>query len=63
MTGAVVFRNAIFGAGNGSILLDEVTCTGDEQRLVQCPSRDYHNCQHNEDVGVRCIDRRKTWQR
>lgn len=43
------------GEGTGPILRDDVSCVGDEQRLVDCPARETgHNCGHGEDVGVRC---------
>ncbi|XP_033115361.1 neurotrypsin-like [Anneissia japonica] len=36
------------------IWLDDVRCTGEEQRLIACPSTSPHNCTHSEDVGVEC---------
>ena len=52
-TGAIAFFGAHFGEGSGSIFLDEVSCTGSEERLVDCPSDD-HDCEHFEDAGVQC---------
>ena len=54
--GAQPFILATFGQGTGPILLDEVNCDGTETRLVDCLSAsiDEHDCEHNEDVGVRC---------
>ena len=45
-----------FGAGLGPILIDDLTCTGDEEHLIDCPSRPYgeHDCTHNEDAGLYC---------
>ena len=50
-------RSAGFGEGSGSILLDNLMCDGHESSLLECVSSDQiglHNCEHNEDAGVRC---------
>ena len=46
-----------FTDGTGSIWLDNVQCSGDEARLVNCNARPIglHNCVHTEDAGVNCI--------
>ncbi|KAM4034393.1 scavenger receptor cysteine-rich domain-containing protein DMBT1-like [Anomaloglossus baeobatrachus] len=48
--------SAAFGQGQGQIVLDDVQCTGNEQRVWDCPHQPYtvHNCGHNEDAGVVC---------
>ena len=53
------FRNSFFppGAEDQTIALDDVTCTGSESELAECRHQGWGraNCNHNEDVGVRCI--------
>ena len=36
--------------------MDDLSCTGNEQRLLDCraPSIGSHNCGHSDDVGVVC---------
>ena len=55
--GALAFTNANFGEGSGPILLDDVACTGTEQRLEDCPSTGFcsNNCGRSKDAGVRCM--------
>ena len=54
--GAVARTNAFYGAGTGSIFLDNVQCRGNELFLSNCSNNGVgvHNCVHNEDAGVRC---------
>ncbi|CAI8054869.1 Fibrillin-1, partial [Geodia barretti] len=43
--------------GNGSILLDDLMCSGDESSLLECLNDNdigSHDCSHGEDAGVRC---------
>ena len=49
--------DAIFyGLGTGVIVLDNLDCTGNESKLVDCPANDpfLHNCDHSEDAGLIC---------
>ena len=34
--------------------MDDVQCTGSEQRLINCPHNAIDNCGHYEDAGVAC---------
>ncbi|NWR81039.1 DMBT1 protein, partial [Centropus unirufus] len=50
---------ARFGRGMGRIWLDELSCTGSEDALTQCPAHPWgqNNCHHGEDAGVVCSGR------
>ena len=52
----MALSGAYFGAGSGIIWLDEVKCSGTEQRLEHCRHGGWGNedCAHHEDAGVRC---------
>ena len=50
---------ARFGKGSGSIFLDEVQCQGTETDIERCDHDGIgvHNCAHNEDASVICIQK------
>jgi len=52
--------NNRYGAGNGTIWLDDVRCNGTETSIVDCQHNDWgsHDCGHSEDVSVSCITAR-----
>ena len=50
----IAYSSAYFGAGTGTILMDDVSCTGSEYFLTSCPHTSNHNCAHSEDAGVAC---------
>ncbi|RDD43408.1 Deleted in malignant brain tumors 1 protein [Trichoplax sp. H2] len=54
--GASAVQN--YGAGCGTIYLDDVNCTGVEPSLASCQHRGWgiHNCHHSADVGVNCTN-------
>lgn len=56
--GLIFSRRIQYGEGTGPILLSGLSCTGDEDRLVDCP-RDAvtsNGCDHSDDAGVHCTD-------
>ena len=54
--GAIARSEAFYGQGSGDILLDNVGCTGNETRLIDCSNNGIgiHNCRHSEDASVTC---------
>ena len=49
--------SAYYGQGSGPILLDNITCTGNEPTLVNCSHLGVGittNCNHSKDAGVIC---------
>lgn len=55
-TNAQAFSGSNFGQGTGTIVYDDLGCTGSEPDLFKCPHAElgHHNCAHTEDAGVSC---------
>ena len=58
-TGAIPFKSAYyFGRQTGAILIDYVSCTGNEQFLANCTNHGIGitstSCGHDDDAGVQC---------
>ncbi|XP_062610733.1 neurotrypsin-like, partial [Saccostrea cucullata] len=53
---AVAKKDAFFGAGSGTIWMDQVECTGSDVNLFHCSKSKLgkHDCSHGEDAGVIC---------
>lgn len=47
-----------FGPGSGKIWFDNLECGGSESSLTECMANNIgdHDCNHNEDVGVKCTE-------
>jgi len=52
------FIGSRYGADNGTIWLDNIRCDGTERHISECSHGGWsvHNCVHNEDVAVSCVD-------
>ena len=57
ISGAIARSRAYFGQGDGQIQIDNVMCSGTENRLQDCTLLRTHNCAHSEDAGVECISK------
>ena len=49
-------KHAAFGRGDGKIWLDDMKCTGEEERLLDCSASTVEkiDCSHDEDVSIIC---------
>ena len=53
---AIARTGAYYGQGSGAIILDDIDCTGLEDKLTDCRHNGIgvHDCTHYEDAGVVC---------
>ena len=51
---SVAVHSASLGRGSGSIHLDNLGCSEEESSLLDCTYSHTSNCEHNQDVGIRC---------
>ena len=56
ISATTAWGSARFGPGSGPILLNDLSCIGNENSITECGYRSVgaHNCSHSEDVGVVC---------
>ena len=49
-------KGGVYEYGEGSMLLDDLLCQGDEHNLLSCHKnhRGSHTCNNFESAGVRC---------
>ena len=54
--GLIMHDSNMYGAGTGSILMDDLDCNGTEMSLFNCQRNENntHNCYHAKDVGIFC---------
>jgi len=57
-----ILRDKSFGPGRGPIWVDQLGCSGTESSLLECSKLPWakHNCNHTEDVGIRCSEAPRT---
>lgn len=54
-TDAIAYSNAQYGQGIIPILLDDVSCSGTEARLIDCTyDSSTSDCSHSDDASVKC---------
>ncbi|XP_063436234.1 deleted in malignant brain tumors 1 protein-like [Mytilus trossulus] len=58
------YGSARFGGGSGSIMLDDLECSGYESDIAQCRSNGWYtnDCSHSEDASISCDYESSTYQ-
>lgn len=51
---AVLPYGSLWETASGPIVMDDISCTGNEADLTECSYITTNNCSHSEDVGVVC---------
>ena len=53
----VPLANSYYGAGSGSIWVDDINCLGNETNLGACSRKPWgvNDCDHTEDASVMCL--------
>ena len=53
---AYAYKSALFGEGDGPVVMGNVHCLGDEENIGDCQARFYEevHCSHRQDAGVSC---------
>ena len=61
-TGSVVQNRAYFGQGSESVLASHIDCSGNEETILQCPTRPTGtvSCYHYNAAGVECVGKYKS---
>ena len=56
-SGTTPQSRSFYGGGSGGIYLDDVSCSGNEQALINCSHSGIgvHSCTHSKDAGVMCL--------
>ena len=58
--GSQVLPTSNLSQASGPIFLDELACTGNEDRVEDCggPAPGLHTCAHAQDTAIRCIGKK-----
>ena len=56
--GTIAYRGSFFGSGTGPIFIDNLDCSDENARLLDCGYSapiGIHQCDHSRDAGVACL--------